>query len=65
MSQRDELFRLFGPILIEAVTDFLLDNINTLRKEQGMKEITKDEFCTMLLNHVTKLEPYSWMNQGT
>lgn len=62
MSQRDELFQLFGPLLLEAITDFLLDNVNTLRKEQGMPEITKDDYLTQLLNHVTKLEPYSWMD---
>jgi len=63
MSQRDELFQQFGPLLIEAITDFLLDNVNTLRKEQGMKKITKDEYLTLLSNHVTELEPYDWMKE--
>lgn len=62
MAKRDELFRRFGPLLIEAITDFLLDNVNTLRKEQGMKEITKDEYLEQLSNHVTDLPPYDWMS---
>lgn len=63
MILRDEVFRKFGPLLLEAITDFLLDNVNTLRLEQGMPKITKDEYLTQLLNHVTELEPYDWMTQ--
>lgn len=62
MEKRDELFRQFGPILLEAIVDFLLDNVNTLRREQGMPEITKDKYLTLLLNHITELPPYEWMN---
>lgn len=62
MEKRDELFAKFGPILIEAIVDFVLDNVNTLRRNQGMKEITKDEYLTLLLNHITELPPYEWMS---
>lgn len=61
MSQREDLFRQFGPLLLEATIDFLLDNVNTLRKERGMKEITKDEYLTQLSNHFSELKPYYWM----
>lgn len=61
MEKRDELFQQFGPLLIEAITDFLLDNVNELRRNQGMPEITKDEYLEQLLNHITELEPYDWM----
>lgn len=64
MAKRDELFRKFGPLLLEAIVDFLLDNVNTLRRNQGMPEITKDEYLQLLLNHITELEPYDWM-EGT
>jgi len=63
MPKRDELFQQFGPLLIEALFDFLLDNVNALRKEQGMPEITKNEYLTLLSNHVTELEPYDWMEK--
>lgn len=63
MPKRDDLFRQFGPLLIEAIVDFLLDNVNTLRRNQGMPEITKDEYLTQLLNHLTELEPYDWMKE--
>lgn len=63
MEKRDELFARFGPLLIEAIADFLLDNINALRQEQGMPEITKDDFCEQLLNHLSELPPYEWMQE--
>lgn len=62
MAKRDELFGKFGPILIEALFDFLLDNVNALRRNQGMPEITKDEYLTQLLNHITEIPPYDWMS---
>jgi len=63
MATRDELFRQFGPLLIEALFDFLLDNVNTLRRNQGMPEITKQEYIDQLSNHITELEPYDWMDR--
>lgn len=63
MAKRDELFRQFGPLLIEAIVDFMLDNVNALRKEQGMPEISKDEYLDQLSNHLSELEPYDWMRE--
>jgi len=62
MAQRDELYRKFGPKLLEATTDFLLDNVNALRKEQGMPEIPKDDYLSLLSNHITELPDYDWMS---
>lgn len=61
MEKRDELFAKFGPLLIEAMVEMTLENINVLRKEQGMHEISKDDYLTQLLNHVSELNPYDWM----
>ena len=63
MEKRDILFAKFVPILLEAIVDFLLDNVNTLRREQGMPEITKDDYLTQLLNHVSEVPPYEWMSE--
>ena len=62
MAKRDDLFRQFGPLLIEAIVDFVLDNVNALRKEQGMPEISKDDYLDLLSNHVSELPPYDWMS---
>lgn len=63
MPKRDELYQKFGPILLEAVCLCLLDNINELRKEQGMKEITEQDIIDNLNNHLSKLQPYDWMQE--
>lgn len=61
MALRDEVFHRFGPRLMEAIVDFLLDEVNTLRRNQGMPEITKDEYLTLLNNHASTLPKYDWM----
>lgn len=61
MATRDDTFRQFGPILLEAQTLVLLDQINVLRKEQGMPEITEQDLIDSLNNHLNELEPYDWM----
>ena len=63
MAQRDELYRRFGPILLEAMVLVLLEQINVLRKEQGMPEITEQDLMDSLNNHLAELEPYDWMTE--
>ncbi|GAI41099.1 unnamed protein product [marine sediment metagenome] len=63
MAQRDELYRRFGPILLEAVMLVILEHINVLRKEQGMPEITKQDLLDSLNNHLNELQPYAWMQE--
>lgn len=63
MSQRDDLFSKFGPILLEACCWVLLDFQNELRQEQGMKLLAMDDVLLKLENHLSELEPYDWMNE--
>lgn len=63
MTTRDETFRQFGPILLEAVVLILLEQVNVLRKEQGMREITEQDLIDSLNNHLSELEPYDWMEE--
>jgi len=65
MSIRDDTFRKFGPILLEACCWVLLDYQNELRKSQGMKLLTMDDVLLKLENHLSELEPYDWMNKET
>ncbi|GAI13047.1 unnamed protein product [marine sediment metagenome] len=58
---RNETYRKFGPILLESVCLVILDQINTLRKEQGMPEITEQDIIDNLNNHLNELQPYDWM----
>jgi len=61
MPKRDELFRRFGPRLLEATMLVLLEHINYLRKEQGLPEITEQDLIDSLNNHLSEIEPYDWM----
>ena len=65
MSNRDDTYRQFGPILLEAQTLVLLEHINYLRQNQGMPEITKQDLIDSLNNHLSELEPYDWMETET
>ena len=60
---REDTYRKFGPILLESLCLVLLEQINLLRKEQGMKEITEQDIIDSLNNHLSELEPYAWMNE--
>lgn len=64
MAQRDDLYSKFGPILLEAMVLMLLEQINVLRVNQGMPEITEQDLIDSLNNHLTELEPYDWMTEG-
>lgn len=65
MFTRDNTFRKFGPILLEACCWVLLDYQNELRREQGMPELTMQDVVDKLNNHLTEIEPYDWMQEGT
>lgn len=62
MSQRDELFQKFGPILLEAIVRLCVDEANRVRDKIGMPAITKEMFYDEINNHLSELEPYDWMN---
>lgn len=64
MPDRNDTYQKFGPILLEAVCLVLLDQVNRLRKEQGMPKITERDIIDNLNNHLNKLQPYDWMTPG-
>lgn len=65
MGQRDDLFRQFGPLLIEALLDYIYDNVAEVRKVTGVGPITKEEFFANVANHLSHLAPYEWMTEET
>jgi len=64
MSQRDDLFRKFGPILLEAFTIIAIEETNRLRAQIDMPQITKQDFLNKINNHLSELEPYDWMSES-
>lgn len=61
MAQRDDVYHKFGPLLLEALVDQLLDEINELRTHAGLPPRPKDAFLGMSNNNLAHLEPYGWM----
>lgn len=64
MATREEHYRKFGPLRSEAAELVLLDYINILRKEQGMPELSQQDFLDLVENHLSHLEPYPWMKEN-
>jgi len=64
MAKRNDTYRKFGPILLESLCLVLLNHINQLRREMDMSEITEQDLIDELNNHLTDLEPYTWINEG-
>lgn len=63
VAEREELYMRFGPLLLEAMILVLLEQINVLRNEQGMPEITEQDLIDSLENHLSELTPYDWMTE--
>ena len=61
MLNRNETYRKFGPLLLESMCLVLLENINELRRNQGMHDITEQDLIDSLNNHISELQPYDWM----
>lgn len=64
MAQRDDLFRKWGPLLLEAVVIMVVQETNRLRTQLGMPLITKQMFYDEINNHTSELEPYDWQDFG-
>lgn len=62
---RDELYRKFGPILMEATLQSLIEIINESRRAQGWPDIELQDVYDRVNNHITELEPYDWMSLET
>ena len=59
---RDVIYRHFGPMLLEAVVDIIMDEINILRAEAGLNARNKSQLINALENKLTGLSKYNWMD---
>jgi len=62
-TNRDDLFRKFGPLLTEAFMILIYEEVNRIRRHVGMPEITKQDVLDQLNNYLSELEPYEWTHQ--
>lgn len=59
---REELYRKFGPKLIDAVVQLTLEQINVLRVKAGLPEITGQQLIDAISNRLDSIPDYDWMN---
>lgn len=64
MDKRSEVFEYFGPKLSEALLLLTYREINKLRQNQGMPEITMNDVYNEVLNDVHDLPDYDWMAEN-
>jgi hypothetical protein len=58
---RDELYRYFGPRLIDALAQVMLDEINLLRTKAGLSLRTEQQAIDAIANKLTSIQKYDWM----
>ncbi len=61
---RDQLFKKFGPQLLEAITLLLLDTINELRTDKGQPLIKQTDIFDLIDAQLSRLEKYDWQTQN-
>ena len=60
---REELYKHFGPKLIEAVVLVVKDEINLLRTEHSLPERTNEQIVGAIGNKLNSIFDYGWMEQ--
>lgn len=63
MITRKELYKKFGPLLVEAVVLIIKDEINLLRVECGLPERTNQQMVSAIESKLGTLSEYDWMSE--
>jgi len=58
MANREDFYKKFGPLLLEAVVDLILDEVNLLRTKAGLSERTKQQMVDGLIDKWNSLPFY-------
>ena len=58
---REDLYKHFGPLLIEAIVLIIRDEINILRVKEGLQERTNEQIINAISNKLQNLIKYDWM----
>ena len=61
MSTRDELYRSFGPVFVEAIVRIIFSEINILRNRAGLEPRTVQQGIDAIENQLRQLSKYQWM----
>ncbi|MBA7646729.1 hypothetical protein ES703_54495 [subsurface metagenome] len=60
---RDELYKKFGPLILEAVVMVVKNEVNILRQKAGLPERTNQQLTNAIENRLGELEEYDWMKE--
>ena len=60
---REELYKKFGPLLLDAIVHIIKDEINLLRSQHGLSERTDEQIINAISDRLSTMTPYSWMNK--
>lgn len=63
MALRDNVYEKFGPLLLEALFDKMLDEVNELRTNAGLPPRPKEAFLGSAHNSLAHLTEYDWMQE--
>lgn len=61
---REELYRYFGPQLLEAIVKLTLEEINALRENAGLPVRTMQQMIDALKARLDETPKYDWMDWG-
>ena len=61
MTTRDEIYKHFGPLLVEAIVLITMEEINILRVKAELSKRTHSQLMNTLKNKLSQLDEYDWM----
>ena len=63
MADRHDVYKQFGPLLVEAVADLLLGEINVLRAKLGLPEHSKKKMLKAIDDRLKTVTKLNWMEK--
>lgn len=60
---REQLYQQFGPKLIDALTQVMLDEINLLRAEHDLAQRNGAQLVDAIANKLENIPDYDWMKE--
>lgn len=60
---REELYRMFGPKLVEVLVLIIKDEINILRAEHSLSARTDQDLINAIETKLGTLSDYDWMSE--
>lgn len=61
MMTREQLYQKFGPKLMDALAQVILDEVNILREEVGLTTRNSTQLTDAISNKLENIPDYNWM----